>query len=59
VIIENGQVAVIKRVTDWGIYYLFPGGGVQNGETTEAAAISEAQEELGLNVQLTGRNVVR
>ena len=50
VIVENGAVALIERVRDGRTYYLFPGGGVDEGETPEAAAVLEAREELGVDV---------
>jgi 8-oxo-dGTP diphosphatase len=52
VIVEDGRVALIKRVNERGTYYLFPGGGVEAGETLQAAAIREAMEELGVTVHL-------
>ncbi|MDQ2730597.1 MAG: NUDIX domain-containing protein [Armatimonadota bacterium] len=54
IIIEGNKVALIERVNAKGTYYLFPGGGVEAGETVEAAAIREAWEELGVEVQLAG-----
>lgn len=52
IIVEDGNVALIRRVRDGKVYYLFPGGGIEPGETPEDAARREAQEELGLAVEL-------
>lgn len=52
VIVESGKVALIERVNERGTYYVFPGGGVEPGETIRDAAIREAYEELGLSVRL-------
>ena len=52
VIVQGGRVALIKRVRAGRTYYLFPGGGVEAGETPEQAAIREAREELGVDVHL-------
>jgi len=52
VIVEDGRVALIKRFRAGKTYYLFPGGGVEAGETPEQAAIREAHEELGVAVEL-------
>jgi len=54
VIVENGRVALIERVRDGRTYFVFPGGGVEVGETPENAAVREAEEELGVNVKLLG-----
>ena len=55
VIVERGRVALIKRVRDGATYYIFPGGGVEDGETPAEAAIREAYEELGVEVRLLDR----
>ena len=52
VIVQDGRVALIKRVRAGRTYYLFPGGGVEEGESPEQAAIREAHEELGVEVEL-------
>jgi len=52
VIIENQKVVLIQRIRDGSIYYVFPGGGIENGETPEAGAKREALEELGVEVKV-------
>jgi 8-oxo-dGTP diphosphatase len=52
VIIQNGKAALIKRVKSCEEYFVFPGGGIEQGETPENAAIREAFEELGVTIQL-------
>jgi 8-oxo-dGTP pyrophosphatase MutT (NUDIX family) len=50
VLIENDKVALIERHRAGLDYFVFPGGGVDEGETPEQAAIREAMEELGVEV---------
>jgi 8-oxo-dGTP pyrophosphatase MutT (NUDIX family) len=52
IIVEDGKIALIKRVRDGRTYYVFPGGAVEVGETSEEAAAREAVEELGLRVEV-------
>lgn len=52
IIVEDGKIALIKRVRDGRTYYIFPGGAVEVGETPEEAAAREALEELGLHVEV-------
>ena len=52
VLIEDGKMALIKRVRGGRVYYVVPGGGVEKGETIEQAAVREAREELGVEVRL-------
>lgn len=50
ILIEDNKVALIERHRAGLHYYVFPGGGVDEGETPEQAAIREAMEELGIDV---------
>ena len=52
VVVVDGRVALIRRMRHNRTYYVFPGGGVEPGETPEAAAVREAHEELGLHLRL-------
>lgn len=52
VVVDGGKVALIERRRAGLRYFLFPGGGVEDGETAEQAARREAREELGLDVVL-------
>lgn len=50
VLIEDDKVALIERYRDGRHYYVFPGGGADEDETPEQAAIREMEEETGLRV---------
>jgi len=58
VLIEDDKVALIERHRAGLEYYVFPGGGVDEGETVEQGAIREAMEELGVEVRLTQKVMV-
>ena len=53
IVVDGGSVALIERVRDGRRYYLVPGGQVGPGEAAEDAAVREAREELGLDVEIT------
>ena len=55
VLIQDGRVALIERHRAGLDYFVFPGGGVDEGETSEQAAIREAMEELGIEVAIKQR----
>ncbi len=50
-VIEDGKVLLTRR-EDFEVWCL-PGGGVEEGESLAEAAIREAKEETGLDVELT------
>jgi len=55
IIIEfpDGDIILIRRgVEPYKESWALPGGGVEIGETVEQAAIREAKEETGLDIQL-------
>ena len=53
VLVDSGQVALIRRQRGGRLYHLFPGGRVEAGESDEMAAVREAREELGVQVEIT------
>ena len=52
VLIEDNKVALIERHRAGLDYFVFPGGGVNEGESPEQAAVREAMEELGIQVAI-------
>jgi 8-oxo-dGTP pyrophosphatase MutT (NUDIX family) len=52
ILIQDGRVALIERHRAGLDYFVFPGGGVDDGESVEQAAIREALEELGIGVAI-------
>jgi 8-oxo-dGTP pyrophosphatase MutT (NUDIX family) len=52
VLIKDNKVALIERYRAGSHYYSFPGGGVDEDESPEQAAIREAMEELGIEVAI-------
>jgi len=50
--IRDGKVLVIHRINEIGEeYYVFPGGGQEENETSEEAVVRELYEETSLNVK--------
>ena len=51
IIIRQGKLLLIRR---WnaqrGNYFIFPGGGVEEGETPEATVVRELMEEGGVTI---------
>jgi len=47
VIIKDGKVLLTQNIDEEGLFYLFPGGGQEKGETLHEAVVRECIEELG------------
>ena len=52
ILICDGRVALIERKRQGKLYYVFPGGTVEDGETKEKACIREVHEELGWDIDV-------
>ena len=52
IIVEDNSVLLIHRIKNGKEYWVFPGGGIENGETPEQAIRREAYEELGTNIEI-------
>jgi 8-oxo-dGTP diphosphatase len=50
--LKSDDVLVIKRHKNGDDYYVFPGGGVEGDETTEAAAQRELFEETSIKANI-------
>lgn len=52
IIMQDGQVLLTRNVNHEGVFYLFPGGGQEKGETLRDALIRECLEEIGAEVEV-------
>lgn len=52
ILIKENKLALIERHRGGLHYFIFPGGGMDEGESEEQAAIREAYEELGIVVEI-------
>lgn len=57
IIIKDDQILLMHRFREgggWtqGWYFVFPGGGVEEGEMVEEAVVREIKEELSLDVKV-------
>ena len=53
IMVQDGRMLVIRRSRHViaPLAYCFPGGGIEEGETEEAAAVREVQEEIGIPIR--------
>ncbi|MGF9770077.1 NUDIX hydrolase [Bacillus albus] len=52
IIVQEGKIALIKRIREGETYYVFPGGGIEEDETAEEATKREVYEELGVHIEV-------
>lgn len=52
ILMDDHKVALIKRTWKEEVYYVFPGGGIEEGESPAEAAKREVCEELGLVIRI-------
>lgn len=50
--IKNGKLLVLKRIKNNEVYWVFPGGGVEDGENDIEALEREMKEETGFEVKV-------
>lgn len=50
IIIDNDELLLIKRIKQDITYYVFPGGGVEEGESLFEALDREIQEEINITI---------
>ena len=52
IIVKDDKILLIHRIKNGQEYYVFPGGGVKEGESLEEALIREIKEELTLDTKV-------
>lgn len=52
IIIKDEKLLTIKRSKQDLVYFVFPGGGVEQGEDLETAMKRECKEELGADIKV-------
>ena len=52
IILKDENIILIHRIKDNEEYYVYPGGGLEEGETNEQCITREIKQELGINVTI-------
>ena len=52
VLLKEGSVLLVRHVHDGHDYWTLPGGGVEEGEAPEDAAVREVEEETGIRARV-------
>lgn len=51
---RQGRILMVKQHHEGKDLWLVPGGGIEDGENSIEAAVREAKEETGLDIEVTG-----
>lgn len=52
ILVNDGKILLVRHEKNGNSYWLIPGGGVDFGESAEAALVREYKEEVGLDVKV-------
>jgi len=52
ILIKDNEILLVRHEKNQKNYWLLPGGGIEFGETAEAALAREFQEEVGLKIKI-------
>ena len=52
IIIKDNKILLMRRRKEGQEYFVFPGGGINEGESVEQAITREIKEELSLDVKI-------